>query len=96
MSCSMMTLVMPRRLDLLQQLDGRVGVVPRHAGGRLVEQQEARLLDQAHGELQPALVAARQAAGMSRGGRSSSPTSSRSASASSRISVSLSSALARC
>ena len=54
MSCSMMTLVMPRALIFLQQLDGGVGVVARHAGGRLVEQQQARMLDQAHGQLHAA------------------------------------------
>ena len=49
------------RLDLLEQVDGAVGVGARHAGGGLVEQQQARVLDQAHGQLQPPLVAARQA-----------------------------------
>ena len=49
------------RLDLLEEIDRAVGVEPRHAGGRLVEEQQARLLDQAHGQLQPPLVAARQA-----------------------------------
>ena len=56
-------------LDLLEQLDGGVGVVAAHAGGRLVEQQQARMLDQAHGQFHPPLVAARERAGQScRGG----------------------------
>ena len=36
----------------------------RHARGRLVEQQQARMLDQAHGQLHAPLVAAAQGAGM--------------------------------
>ena len=48
----------------------------RHAGGRLVEQQQPRVLHQAHRQLQPALVAARQAAGDRHAAGSARPTSS--------------------
>jgi hypothetical protein len=41
----MMTMVMPRFLDLLEQVDGVVGVGARHAGGRFVEQQKLGFLD---------------------------------------------------
>jgi len=50
-------------LDLLEQLDGRVGVVTAHAGGGFVEEQQARVLDEAHGQFHAPLVAAAEAAG---------------------------------
>jgi hypothetical protein len=41
----MIAMVMSRlSLDLLEQIDGVVGVGARHAGGRFVEQQKLRLL----------------------------------------------------
>ncbi len=50
-------------VDLLQQLGGlpRLGV--GHAGDRLVDQQQLRLLRQQHADLEPLLLAVRQAAG---------------------------------
>jgi hypothetical protein len=44
--------------DALQQVDGVVGVGPRHPRGGLVEQQQLGILHQAHGEFQAPLVAA--------------------------------------
>ena len=61
MSCSISTMV--RLLSLVQpadQLGDLVGLLVAHAGGRLVEQQEARLERQRHRDLGGALVAVRQ------------------------------------
>ena len=44
--------------DRLEEVDRAVGVVPRHAGRRLVQQQQLGAGGEADGELQPALVAA--------------------------------------
>src|SRR5690606_2179476 len=49
--------------DALEQFDRVVGVGTRHAGGRLVEQQQLRILHEAHRQLEPTLVTARQGAG---------------------------------
>ena len=60
-SCSMSSTVMP---EVAAQLAEEVGHLERlgrvHAGRRFVEQQQARLVGQGAGDLQPALVAVRQ------------------------------------
>ena len=45
-------------VDLFEQIDGVVGVGPRHARRRLVEQQELGRLHEAHRHLEPPFVPA--------------------------------------
>ena len=44
-----------------QQLGGALGFLRRHAGDRLVDQQQLRLLHQQHADLEPLLLAVRRA-----------------------------------
>ena len=47
-------------LDLFQQVDGVVGIGPRHAGGRFVQQQDIRLARECFGKGRAALLSSRQ------------------------------------
>ena len=49
--------------DLAQELGGRLGLGVGHAGDRLVDQQQLRVLRQQHADLEPLLLAVRQTAG---------------------------------
>ena len=51
------------RVDFLQKLGGLVGLDVGHAGDRLVDQQQFRVLRQQHADLEPLLLAVRQASG---------------------------------
>ena len=50
-------------LERQEQLGGALGLLVGHAGHRLVEQQQLRVLHQQHADLQPLLLAVRQQAG---------------------------------
>ena len=50
-------------VDFLQQLRGLMGLDVGHAGDGLVDQQQFRVLRQQHADLQPLLLAVRQASG---------------------------------
>ncbi len=56
-------------VDLLEQFGGLHGLDVGHAGDRLVDQQQFRLLRQQHADLQPLLLPVRQAAGDARAQR---------------------------
>ena len=62
MSCSTTTTVWSA-VDLLEQLGGLLGLGVGHAGDRLVDQQQLRVLREQHADLEPLLLAVRQAAG---------------------------------
>src|SRR5690606_25453849 len=49
--------------EMIQEIDGPVGVVPRHAGGRLVEKQESWTGGEAESQFKATLVASRQMLG---------------------------------
>ena len=53
-------------VDLLEQLGGLLGLGVGHAGDRLVDQQQLRFLREQHADLEPLLLAVRQAAGDAR------------------------------
>jgi hypothetical protein len=55
-------MVMPRALSS-QHFAGLAGLIRRHAGGGLVEQEELRLHAHRHADLQPLLLAMRELAG---------------------------------
>ena len=61
MSCSVNSSVSPRSLrDALDQRDGLARLARRHAGGRLVEQQEVGIAGERDAELELLLVAVGQ------------------------------------
>ena len=59
MSCSITTTVL-RRASALQQLRRALRLLVGHAGHRLVEQQQLRLLHEQHADLEPLLLAVRE------------------------------------
>ena len=60
-----MQLVARQALDLVPELGARLGV---QAGGRLVEEQHLGAVDEAHGQVETALHAARVGLGLAVGG----------------------------
>src|SRR5699024_7742059 len=47
-------------LDLPEQTDRGIGIMPRHTGGWFVQQQKAWLLDETHGQFKAPFIAARE------------------------------------
>ncbi len=63
MSCSTTMTVLFSLVDLFEQFGGLMRFDIGHAGHRLVDQQQLRILRQQHADLEPLLLAMRQIAG---------------------------------